>query len=185
VLRARRRGGSFAGLVNLTSFAILALRAAGHSPAFRPIRTAAGWVEQQQNADGGFSFGVRGSSSDVDDTGAALQALVAAGARNRRILAAGAGYLIRSQNLDGGFPERYGSASNAQSTAWAIQGLIATGHDPVGVHRRGSRSPFGYLTSLIAPDGSIRYSRTSAQTPVWVTSQALVALAGRVFPVGP
>jgi hypothetical protein len=29
----------------------------------------------------------------------------------------------------------------------------------------------------------VRYSRTSAQTPVWVTAQALGALAGRPLPV--
>ena len=52
-------------------------------PASRAIHQAAGWIERQQNSDGGFSFGDRGSPSDVDDTGAALQALADAGARNR------------------------------------------------------------------------------------------------------
>ena len=56
--------------------------------------------------------------------------------------------------------------------------------NPGTVRRRGSRTPIGYLESLRAPDGSIRYSRTGAQTPVWVTAQALIALAGRTFPVG-
>jgi hypothetical protein len=63
--------------------------------------------------------------------------------------------------------------------------LIAARQDPAGVHRAGSRSPVAYLETLMAPDGSIRYSRTSAQTPVWVTAEALVALAGRPFPVAP
>jgi energy-coupling factor transport system substrate-specific component len=185
VLKARDSDNSFEHLVNLTSFAIFALRAVGHSPSYPAIRDAAGWIEQQQNSDGGFSFGEHGSSSDVDDTGAALQALVDAGARNARILDAAAGYLIRSQNLDGGFPQQSGGESNAQSTAWAIQGLIATGRHPNTVRRRGSRSPVGYLESLLAPGGSIRYSRTSSQAPVWVTAQALIALAGKTFPVGP
>jgi energy-coupling factor transport system substrate-specific component len=185
VLKARDSDNSFEHLVNLTAFAIFALRAVGHSPSFPAIRDAAGWIEQQQNSDGGFSFGEHGSSSDVDDTGAALQALVDAGARNARILDAAAGYLIRSQNLDGGFPQQYGGESNAQSTAWAIQGLIATGRHLNTVRRRGSRSPVGYLESLRAPGGSIRYSRTSSQAPVWVTAQALIALAGKTFPVGP
>jgi energy-coupling factor transport system substrate-specific component len=184
VLHARASDDSFDHQVNLTVFAIFALRAIGHSPGFPAIREAAGWVERQQNSDGGFSFGVHGSSSDVDDTGAALQALVDAGARNRRILGAAAGYEIRSQNLDGGYPQQYGGESNAQSTAWAIQGLIAAGYNPAAVRRRGSRSPIGYLESLLAPGGSIRYSRTGSQTPVWVTAQALIALAGRTFPVG-
>jgi hypothetical protein len=185
LLRGRERDGSFDEQVNLTAFAIVALRAAGHTAAFQPIRAAAGWIERQQNSDGGFSFGVRGSVSDVDDTGAALQALADAGARNRRMLGAAAGYLVRSQNLDGGLPQQYGGESNAQSTAWAIQGLIAAGYAPSAVRRRGSRSPLGYLQSLLAPGGSIRYSRTSAQSPVWVTAQALAALAGKVFPVAP
>jgi uncharacterized membrane protein len=185
VLRARGSDNSFEHLVNLTAFAIFALRAVGHSPGFPAIREAAGWIERQQNGDGGFGFGGRGSSSDVDDTGAALQALADAGAHNARSLGAAADFLVRSQNLDGGYPQQYGGESNAQSTAWAVQGLIAAGRNPGTVRRRGSRSPIGYLESLLAPGGSIRYSRTGAQTPVWVTAQALVALAGKTFPVGP
>ena len=185
VLSAREADSSFEQLVNLTSFAIFALRAVGHSQSFPAIRDAAGWIEQQQNSDGGFGFGEHGSPSDVDDTGAALQALAAAGARNAHDFAAAADFLIRSQNLDGGFPQQYGSESNAQSTAWAIQGLIAAGRDPNTLRRRGSRTPDGYLESLLAPGGSIRYSRTGAQTPVWVTAQALIALSGNTFPVGP
>ncbi|HEV3319398.1 MAG TPA: prenyltransferase/squalene oxidase repeat-containing protein [Solirubrobacteraceae bacterium] len=185
VLRSRERDDSFDHQVNLTAFAIFALRAVGHSPGLSAIHRAAGWIERQQNPDGGFSFGAHGAASDVDDTGAALQALADAGARNRGVFGAAASYLMRSQNLDGGFPQQYGGESNAQSTAWAIQGLIAAGYGPGAVRRRGSRSPLGFLESLRAPDGSIRYSRTGAQTPVWVTAQALIALAGRTFPVGP
>jgi prenyltransferase beta subunit len=93
------------------------------------------------------------------------------------------GFLASAQNADGGFPQQPGGESNAQSTAWAVQGLIAAWRDPGALHRGGSRSPVGYLESLIAPGGSVRYSRTSAQTPVWVTAQALIALAGKTFPV--
>jgi prenyltransferase beta subunit len=160
VLSQRTSDHSFAGQVNLTAFAIFALRAVGHSASFAPISEAAGWIERQQNPDGGFSFSERGSSSDVDDTAAAVQALV-----------------------DAGFPQQPGGESNAQSTAWATQALIALGRNPASVRRHGSRSPVGYLESLVSPGGSVRYSRTSAQTPVWVTAQALVALAGRTFPV--
>ena len=181
VMRARSRDDSFAEQVNLSAFAILALRAVGHSPSFGPIRGGAGWLERQQNGDGGFGFGQRGSPSDVDDTGAALQALAAAGARNRRPLDAAVAYVVRSQNPDGGFPQRYGEESNAQSTAWAVQGLIAGGRSPGSVRRRGSRSPLGFLESVQAGNGGVRYSRTSAQTPVWVTAQALLALAGKTF----
>jgi len=184
VLAARASDDSFEHLVNLTAFAIFALRAVGHSASFTDIREAAGWLERQQNSDGGFGFGAHGSPSDVDDTAAALQALVDAGARNRHALSAAAGFLTGAQNLDGGFPQQPGGESNAQSTAFAVQGLIAAGRNPGSVRRRGSRSPLGYLESLQAPGGSIRYSRTGAQTPVWVTAQALIALSGKTFPVG-
>ena len=82
------------------------------------------------------------------------------------------------------FPQQPGGESNAQSTAWAVQGLTATGRNVEAIHRAGSRSPLGYLESLVAPNGSVRYSRTSAQTPVWVTAQALTALARAPFPIG-
>jgi energy-coupling factor transport system substrate-specific component len=182
--RARERDNSFDNQVNLTAFAIFALRAVGHSAGYGAIREAAGWIERQQNSDGGFSFGAHGSASDVDDTAAALQALRDADAHDARVLGAATDYLVRSQDLDGGFPQQYGGESNAQSTAWAVQGLIAAGRNPVAVRRRGSRSPVGYLESLLAPGGSVRYSRTSVQTPVWVTAEALIALAGKTFPVG-
>jgi energy-coupling factor transport system substrate-specific component len=185
LLRARASDDSFDHQVNLTAFAIFALRAVGHSAGFGAIREAAGWIERQQNGDGGFAFGARGSSSDVDDTGAVLQALVDAGAHDARVLGAARSYLIGAQNLDGGYPQQPGGESNSQSTAWAVQGLIAAGRSPGSVHRRGSRSPVGYLESLVTPGGSIRYSRTGSQTPVWVTAQALIALAGKTFPVGP
>ncbi len=184
VMGARASDNSFEHQVNLTSFAVFALIAVGHSPAFEAIREAAGWIERQQNGDGGFGFGSHGSPSDVDDTAAALQALVDAHARNSRVLAAAAGFLVRAQNRDGGYPQQPGGESNAQSTAWAVQGLIAAGRNPGSVRRRGSRSPLGYLESLVSADGSIRYSRTGTQTPVWVTAQALIALSGRTFPVG-
>jgi len=95
------------------------------------------------------------------------------------------GFLLGAQNPDGGYPQQRGGSSNAQSTAWAVQGLTAAGHNVATVRRgRGGRSPLEYLQSLVAPNGSVYYSRTSAQTPVWVTAQALTALAGRPFPVG-
>jgi hypothetical protein len=37
----------------------------------------------------------------------------------------------------------------------------------------------------VTPGGAVRYSRTSGQTPVWVTAQALAALARKPFPLAP
>jgi energy-coupling factor transport system substrate-specific component len=185
-LVARRRAdGSFGGYVNLTSFGVLALRAAGRPASDRTVRAATRWVARQQNRDGGFNFARRGGASGIDDSAAALQALVAGGRRASARVRRAATFLARAQNPDGGMPLQPGGASNAQSTAWAVQGLLAAGREPERVRSRGSRSPLGYLRTLVAADGSVRYSRTSRQTPVWVTAQTLTALARKPLPIRP
>jgi hypothetical protein len=95
----------------------------------------------------------------------------------------GVGYLRAAQRSGGGWALSGGSV-NAQSTAWAVQGLVASGASPRSV-RRGGRSPLGYLASLQAGDGHYRYSSSSDQTPVWVTAQAVMAVGGEAFPVEP
>jgi energy-coupling factor transport system substrate-specific component len=177
------RSGAFGGRVNTTSFAILALRAAGRSRHNADVRRAAKWVARQANGDGGFNFATRGSPSGIDDTAAALQALAAAGLKTTKAARGAATYLTRRQNPDGGFPLTPGAGSNAQSTAWAIQGLLAAGRNPSTLKPRGGRDPFAYLRSLTASNGEIHYSRTSRQTPVWVTGQALMALARKPLPI--
>jgi len=111
----------------------------------------------------------------VDDTGAVLQALSAAGMDSDRAV----GYLRGLQNADGGFGQMDGRDSNAQSTAWAVQGLVAKGVRPESV----GADPIRYLGRLQRSDGHIAYSRTSDQTPVWVTAQALTALRKKPFPL--
>jgi len=183
LLRARRPNGSFGGLVNQSAFAILALRAAGRHASDATIHSAAGFVVSQQNADGGFNFSRKGLESGIDDTAAAVQALVAAGGRSRRAIARGAAFIAARQNADGGLALVPGEDSNAQSSAWAVQGLIAAGRNPDRLSRGGSRSPLAYIRSLQDATGAIRYSRTTIQSPVWVTAQALTALARKPFPI--
>ncbi len=177
-----RADGSVSRQVNWTSFAVLALRAAGVVP---PARTFS-WLVHEQDRDGGFSFAGAGSQSDVDDTGAALEALAGrpgtAAVRSRTRAVA---YLRRQQDHDGGFPSQPGQGSNGQSTAWAIQGLDAVGVSPSSLHRGGAVSPLAYLEGLVQPNGSVRYSRGLDQAPVWVTGEALMALEGKPLPLAP
>jgi hypothetical protein len=133
-----------------------------------------GWLGRQEDADGGFNFGTRGASSDIDDTAAVLEAL-GAGSPARAVH-----FIDAHENRDGGFPSEPGSSSNAQSTAWAVQGLLASGAPLSSLGR-----PLGYLRSLIAPDGHVRYSRGTDQTPVWVTAEALAALDAKPLPIAP
>ena len=71
LLRHIGANGSVSGQVNLTAFAVLALRAAGEGVSDRTF----GWLVSQQDRDGGYSFAGAGGGSDVDDTGAVLEAL--------------------------------------------------------------------------------------------------------------
>ena len=79
IAREQERNGSFAGLVNTTAFAVLALRAAGRGTGDAAVRRGATYIAGQANRDGGFNFAGKGGPSGADDTGAALQALAAAG----------------------------------------------------------------------------------------------------------
>ncbi len=177
----QKSDGSF-GTVNLTAFGVLALRAAGRSTRSSEVRAATRWLLLAANRDGGFGFAKK-AASDVDDTGAVLQAIAASGRRSSPVVARAVGYLRKAQQPDGGFGQMAYSDSNAQSTAFAVQGLVAAGRDPRALRR--TRTPIEYLKSLQAADGSVRYSRTSTQTPVWVTAQVLDAFEGKPFPLRP
>jgi hypothetical protein len=177
LLARRGKDGSWGGQVNQTAFGILALRAAGATSG--NARSAA-WLRENQNSDGGWGFAA-GTASDADTTGAVLQGLAASG--NRAGIRGGVGYLRGVQRSGGGFPLA-GGILNAQSTAYAVQGLIAGGVSPSSV-RTGGRSPLDYLASVQARDGHYRYSASSDQTPVWVTGQALLAVNGAAFPLAP
>ena len=176
-----RRDGSVADQVNLTAFAVLALRAVGVAPAARTLS----WLVRQQDRDGGFNFATAGGTSDVDDTGAVLEALAPTDAAPARVRRRAVGFVLAQQNRDGGFPSDPGGESNAQSTAWAVQGLLVAGVNPSSLHRAGAVSPLRYLSSLIGSDGHIQYARGVDQTPVWVTAEALMALARTPLPLTP
>lgn len=171
----RGRPGS-PGWPNSTAFAVLALRAAGAAAAAE--KTVA-WLREAQNEDGGWGD-VPGYPSNADTTGVVLQVLSPGSKASSR----GLEYLRRSVRRGGGFSINGNGPVNAQSTAWAVGGIRAAGGDPDGAaFRRGGATPLDYLRSLQRPDGSFRYSRTSDQTPIWVTSEVLIAVAGKHLPI--
>lgn len=178
------RDGSVLGQVNLTAFAVLALRAADVPASAPAVRRAAGWLVRQQNGDGGYSFLRKGLASDVDDTAAVVQALATLPGRRATVRRAVA-YLRRAQNADGGLPQMVGGSSNVMSTAWAIQAFAAARVPLARVRVDGGRTPLGYVRSLILPSGQTRYSRTSDQTPVWSTASAVLALSRKPLPLRP
>ncbi|HKB19742.1 MAG TPA: prenyltransferase/squalene oxidase repeat-containing protein [Gaiellaceae bacterium] len=167
----RRADGRIGPLANSTMWAVIALRAAG-----RPAGTSVRYLKSVQRRNGGWSWYPRGAP-DSNDTAAAIQALRAAGlGPHARAIVRGLRYLRQLQRPDGGFALVPGRSSDAQSTAWAVQAFVAAGQEP-------GRRAFRYLASLRRADGSYRYSKRYAVTPVWVTSQVLPALARKPFPL--
>ena len=171
-IEKRRRGdGSISGFVSYTAFGdhgaarVRRVRRIGDRPLAR------GLAERRRR--------LRRGARLVERLGHDRRG--APGARHRRARARRAAaqrpasWLRANQNDDGGFGQFKGRDSNAQSTSYAVQGLLAAGA------RRGatvSRAR-AYLVRLQRSDGSVAYSSSSAQTPVWVTAQALMALNGQ------
>ena len=170
------KAGSGTPAANLTAFAILSLVGAGRDAGSGRLAAAVRWLSAQQQADGGFGPFAKGiGGSDVDDTAAVMQALAAAGSFSGSVKERSVAFLRKAQASNGGFPLVPGQQANAQSTAWAIQGLIAAGER--------SSAARNWLSARIAPNGRVAYAPGSFQTPVWVTGQALIALAGKTLPL--
>lgn len=181
LLASRRDDGSYHGWPNSTAFAVIALRSAG----IDGVGSTLDWLREAQNADGGWGD-TGGSPSNADATGAVLQALSPDSQASHR----GIRYLERAQHKGGGYPLGGNGEINTQSTAWAIQGLLAAGRNPDSFKRGGVSAP-EYLANNQRDDGSYRYSKPSAtvpaevadKTPVFVTGEVLVAAAGKYFPI--
>jgi hypothetical protein len=173
--------------VNDTIFAIFALDPLEEPGAQAAIGPAADWIESIQLPGGGWAWNATSTRDEVDMTGAAIQALIAAGRGRNDAVEEGVAYLRRAQNADGGFPEFPGNPeSNVASTAWAVQGIWAVGENPedwrVGAGADAT-DPLGYMESLQQPDGHIRWKLSQDLNGIWMTAYCSVALGGHVWPI--
>ena len=87
---------------------------------------------QDQHASGGWGWAFGSGNPDVDSTGFTMYTIVAVGEpADSTALARAAAYLRDIQFSDGSFPAiAANTAGNSNSTALALQGLIAAGVDP-------------------------------------------------------
>lgn len=180
--------------VSTTTWVLLALCAAGQSDGY--VSSARAWLAAAQNGDGGWGFqtvDARGDRvpSSVDQTAAAIQALIAARAdASSAVVQQGIAYLDAAQRTDGGFGE-YPSAvrSNAESTAWTIQAILAADQRPTdAAWTKNGKTPVGYLKGMQRGDGSFAHSTSATtgkpatgQSAMLTTTQSLIALAGKPF----
>ena len=160
----RRDNGSFEGWPGSTAYAVMALRLGGGG-----VAQATAWLAKVQNADGGWGD-EPGLPSNADVTGAVMQAMP-----ETKAATSGLAYLRKAQRPNGGFPLGGNGSVNSQSTAWAVQGMLALGKDSGGA--------LDYLAERQDADGHYRKSASSDATPVWVTAEVLPAVAGQAFPI--
>lgn len=171
-IQSSLRGGRIGTLVATNQFGILALKAAG-----APIPAAARrTLLDDQNSDGSWPVGI-GGEGDSNLTATGIQAAIAAGvSRSDPVITRALGFLRRYRSR-GGYSLSAGAAPDAQSTGWVLSGLNSAG--------RTDAAASSYLAGLQAANGSFAYQRGIAITPVWVTAQATMGLAGRSFPLRP
>lgn len=172
-------------LVNDDIWSILALRSAGEKTDSSLVNGAKNFIIGNQNVDGGWSYGV-GSGSDSNDTAAAIMALLEAGvSSSNTAIVAGIAYLHSAQNSDGGFGYAVGADSDAGSDAWVIAALNKLGLSASAWSVNG-HDPINHLQSLQDTDGG--YWWVAPGTSDWnnksMTAYAVVALAGKSFPLG-
>jgi Squalene-hopene cyclase C-terminal domain len=173
--------------VNDAVFAILALAPIEEPAAEAAVRKATEWLLAEGDADGGFNWQDPGAPSEVDLTGAAIEALVAAADKGTDVEARALAFLHSAQRPDGGFAE-YPSTegeSNVASTAWAVQGIWASGGDPetwLTGSGLATEEPLDYMESMQQPDGHVRWRASSDLNGIWMTAYVLPAFAGQVLP---
>jgi energy-coupling factor transport system substrate-specific component len=173
LLAQRRQNGSYQGWPATSAYAVLALRAAGANDA--TARTVE-WLRKVQGKDGGWG-NEPGDAATAEVTGAALQVLTPGSDASDRALS----YLRDAKRPNGGFAPGNNLAANAQATAWASQGLLAAGKGPAAFGP--GKSSFAYLRDLQADDGHFLQAPGEEGSPVWVTADAIVPLAGDHLPI--
>lgn len=146
-----------------------------------PIRA----LKALQLSDGGWSFdGSVATGSDTNTTALVLQALSAIEGDSAAVRK-GIAYLKAQQNTDGGFPysqtSQYGHDSDANSTAYVIQALLATGEDLQNWSRNG-KTPADRLLAFQNKSGAFRFQDTQPDDNAGATYQAVPALLGQTYP---
>lgn len=166
------------------AYAILALTAADQPVPPAALRALV--TRQASNGGWGFTGSTDPSQADSNTTAVAIEALIAAGDRSNAAVDAGLGYLRAAQTADGSFVYQVGAESppvgDANSTALAVQALIADGQDP-------NSDTWGRAVDALIrfqnPSGAFRYRDDTPGNNFLATAQALPAIAGKALPIRP
>ena len=161
-------------------WAVRALIAAGESPYSPMVQSAVQFISNNQEADGGWTWGTSGhtwyspDSTDADNTAAAVVALSLGGESDSDTVRDGLDFLRANQDVSGGMTS-FWLGVNVQSTAWSVDAIAASGQNPAGsAWTPVSDSPVDYLLSAQEVDGSFGGMIRS-------TSDTIAALVGQNY----
>ncbi len=172
--------GAFSTQSGPNSWAILGTLAVSETV---PVSATAD-LKRQVQPNGGWEW-APGWGADTNATALAIQAVIAAGdpISSSTIISA-LTFLETAQNEDGGFaydltPD---ALSDANSTGYVVQSLIAAGEDPLGTRWTiSATTPISYLLTLQLPDGSFEWQPGTGANQL-ATQQVIPALLGRAHP---
>ena len=134
-------------------------------------------------ADGGWEW-ASGWGRDTNTTSLAIQVLIAMGTpASDPAIQDGLAFLAATQSESGGiaYDDQVGEA-DANSTAYAVQALLAAGEDPAS-WSTASGDPWRYLLNAQTDDGALLWQAGQSEPNVLATQQSVAAFLGRSFPL--
>lgn len=156
-------------------FGVLALISSGVDKDKSIIQNVISHIKGKQNNNGDWG--------DVDSTSIAVMALIAAGENPNSEIINDAFLFIKSTQTDSGGFQAWGT-TNAASTSWAVDAIVATGQDPTSIEwEKNGNSPVDFLLSLQQNDGSFNWANDQSMNPEWMTSYVIPALLGKPYPI--
>lgn len=142
-------------------------------------------LKAAQQADGGWEW-APGWGADTNATGLAVQALLATGEQiSSATVISALAFLQAAQQPDGGFAYDLApnAPSDANSTAYVVQALLAAGEEPTTARWTVSATnPISYLLALQLADGSFQWQPATGSDQL-ATQQIIPALLGQAHPL--
>jgi len=173
--------GAYSDKALFQAFAILGVLSSGDTVP----PEAVGYLISQRQPGGGWAW-FPGEEQDSNTTAIAIQALIAAGQpASSPVTIEALTYLKSFQNQDGGFSysQQYLGASDSNSTAYAIQAIVAAGQSPLSeAWTVNGLNPIFYLLDRQLENGSFEWQVGSGSNDL-ATMQAVVALLNRSYPI--
>ncbi len=167
-------------LLNDDFWGVMALISAGESLSSEIIANSVGFIKNNQNDDGGWSWAIN-QSSDVDDTACAVMALIAAGESSGSNAIVNSLNYIKSQQADNGGFLSWG-ATNPSTDSWAIDAIVAAGQNPTSSYwTKNNNASIDDLLGFQNLDGS--FPDWQGNPSPWITAYAIPALLGKPYPV--